>query len=87
MRAKENAGKLWLKWILPGVNQTLRERMWSRLMLKSNGGAQMLSGALGENPSPLHPNPVFPEDFITGEVCTLPAPGQIASLPSVALSA
>lgn len=61
--------------------------MWSWLMLNSNGGAQMLSGALAENPSPLHPNPVFPEDLITGEVCTLPAPGQRASLPRVALSA
>ena len=41
-------------------------------MLNPKGGVQMLLGTLGENPSLLYPNPIFAEDFITGEVCRLP---------------
>lgn len=41
-------------------------------MLNPKGGVQMLLGTLGENSSLLYPNPIFAEDFITGEVCRLP---------------
>ena len=36
----------------------------------------MVSDAQGGNPSSLHLNFIFSEDFLRGEVCLLPAPGQ-----------